>query len=80
MLTERLTFRAKYGHGDELVALFREWYAKMAPQAGMSGGRLYTDATGPMFTVITEFDHADMTAYAAFFAQDRLSSNGNTPV
>jgi quinol monooxygenase YgiN len=71
MLTERLTFRAKYGHGDELTGLFREWFKKMAKQAGMTSARLYTDATGPMFTVVAESDFADMAAYAAFFAQDQ---------
>ncbi|MBI2767762.1 MAG: hypothetical protein HYX53_17840 [Chloroflexi bacterium] len=71
MLTERLTFRAKYGHGDELTGLFREWFSKMAKQAGMTGARLYTDATGPMFTVVAESDFPDMAAYAAFFAQDQ---------
>ncbi len=70
LLTERLTFRARYGHGDELVALFKEWYAKMGQQAGMSGARVYTDATGPMFTVVLESDFADFAGYAAFFAQD----------
>jgi hypothetical protein len=70
MLTERLTFRAKYGHGDELVGLFKEWYKKMAAQAGMSGARLYTDATGMMFTVAMESDFKDMSDYARFFSQD----------
>jgi hypothetical protein len=70
MLTERLTFRAKYGHGDELATLFREFFARQGAQSGMIGARLYTDATGPMFTVVAEADFADMAAYAAFFAQD----------
>jgi hypothetical protein len=71
MLTERLTFRAKYGQGDELARLFREWFKKMAPQAGMTGARLYTDATGPMFTIVAESDFKDMADYARFFAQDQ---------
>jgi hypothetical protein len=70
MITERLTFRAKYGHGDELVALFKEWFGKMAGPMGVASARLYTDATGPMFSVIAESDFADMAAYAAFFQQD----------
>ena len=71
MLTERLTFRAKYGQGDELTGLFREWYAKMAKQAGLAGARLYTDATGPMFSIVFESDFADMAAWATFFSQDQ---------
>jgi quinol monooxygenase YgiN len=71
MLTERLTFRAKYGHGDELTALFREWFAKTGAQAGVVGARLYSDATGPMFNVVSEMDFKDMAHYAAFFSQDQ---------
>jgi len=57
MIVERLTFRAKYGRGDELVALM-----KSAP-GGPVVGRIYTDHTGPMFTVQVEFEHADLRAY-----------------
>jgi quinol monooxygenase YgiN len=71
MLTERLVFRAKYGHGDELAGLFKEWFGKMAAQAGLVGARVYTDATGPMFSVIAESDFNDMAAYASFSSQDQ---------
>lgn len=71
MITERLTFRAKYGHGDELVALFREFYPKLRA-AGVLQARLYTDATGPMFTVVAESDFPDMAAYAAFFSDSSM--------
>ncbi len=69
MITERLTFRAKYGHGDELVALFKEWHNTMARDLGAAGHRIYTDATGPMFTVAVETDFADMAAYGAYTAK-----------
>lgn len=68
MLVERLTFRTKYGHGDELVALFREMAPRLR-QMGVAGGRIYTDATGPMFTVQVESEFADWSAYAAFMAK-----------
>ncbi len=71
MLTERLTFRAKYGHGDELVGLLKEMFAKMGDQGGIAGARIYTDATGPMFSIVNEMDFADMAAYAAFFTADQ---------
>lgn len=64
MITERLTFRAKYGQGDQLVALMKESF-KIMPMEGAQGVRIYTDHTGPMFTVAVEFDHADIVAYAA---------------
>ena len=70
MITERLTFRAKYGHGDELTALLHEWFPSMAKQSGIAAARVYADVTGPMFTVVTESDFADFAAYATFFSQD----------
>ncbi|OAI39429.1 hypothetical protein AYO38_07670 [bacterium SCGC AG-212-C10] len=70
MLTERLTFRAKYGHGDELVALFKEMFASVAAQQGVVGARIYTDATGPMFSVINEMDFVDRAAYASAFSSE----------
>lgn len=68
MIVERLTFQAKYGHGDELVALMKE-----VPQGGGPAvkGRIYTDLTGAMFTVQFEMEHADMTALAAADAAQR---------
>lgn len=71
MLTERMTFQAKYGHGDELVALFKEFFATQTADSGILGARIYTDATGPMFTVVVESDFADMSAQAAFEAKSR---------
>ena len=63
MITERLTFRAKYGEGDALVALLKESFEVM-PNADYQGARLYTDHTGRMFTVVMEIDHSDIGAYA----------------
>lgn len=62
MIVERLTFQAKYGHGDELVALMKD-----APAGAGSAvkGRIYTDLTGAMFTVQFEMEYADMAALAA---------------
>jgi hypothetical protein len=63
VITERLSFRAKYGHGDELVGLLKETFEGMAVAGGAIGGRIYTDATGPMFSVIAEIDYPDMAAW-----------------
>ena len=63
MITERLTFRAKYGQGDALVALMKESF-DIVNSADYVGARIYTDHTGPMFTVAMEIDHADIAAYA----------------
>ncbi|MFN8508594.1 MAG: hypothetical protein U0547_13680 [Dehalococcoidia bacterium] len=71
MIVERLTFQARYGHGDELVALFKDFLATQAGALGMSGGRVYTDVTGEMFTLQLETEFADLGAYAAFMARDQ---------
>ncbi len=70
MLVERLTFQAKYGQGDTLVSLFK---AEMKRFRDMGGGpaRIYTDATGRMFTVQVEQEFKDLGDYAAFNAKAR---------
>jgi hypothetical protein len=53
MILVRDVFQAKYGKGDELVAVLKEGGELMRKHAGLSG-RILTDASGPFFTVITE--------------------------
>jgi len=65
VITERLTFRAKYGQGDQLVALLKENLETMPMAGNVQGVRIYTDATGPMFTVAFEVDHPDLQTFAA---------------
>jgi hypothetical protein len=65
VITERLTFRAKYGQGDQLLALLKENLQTMPMPANVQGVRLYTDATGPMFSVAFEIDHPDLQTFAA---------------
>jgi hypothetical protein len=69
VITERLTFRARYGQGDQLVALLKENLQMMPMPASVQGVRLYTDATGPMFTVAFEVDHPDLQTFAANTAE-----------
>ena len=74
MIVERLSFQAKYGRGDELVALAREWNQRMMPamrEMGALGARIYTDATGPMFTMQLETEFSDWPAYGRFMAADQ---------
>ncbi len=68
MIVERLNFRAKYGRGDELVALMTSYATDVGPKIGVDGAslkRIYTDLTGSMFTVQAEIEYADLAAYAA---------------
>lgn len=70
MLVARQVFQAKYGRGDELVALFQELNARLrdggelAPQF-----RILTDASGPFFTVVTESEVESFAAWEKGFSE-----------
>lgn len=70
MLVARQVFRAKYGRGDDLVALFKEFNARMR-EAGGDGPRfrILTDVTGPFFTVITEVEIESLAAWEGRFRE-----------
>lgn len=51
MILVRDVFQAKYGKGDELVALFKEGRQQMFQDAHFE---ILTDASGPFFTIVTE--------------------------
>jgi hypothetical protein len=74
MIAQRLTFQAKYGRGDELVALFREYAANQAADTIV---RIYTDLTGTMFTVQVEMEYPDMDAVAR--AEEEQRAEYGTP-
>jgi hypothetical protein len=68
MIIVRQVFQAKYGRGDELVALFKEFSRKMeADGQPMQGQRLLTDASGPFFTVVTEYEAESLGAWETLF-------------
>ncbi len=71
MIVERLTFKAQYGQGDALAALFKEFMETHGKALGVTSGRMYTDLTGPMFTLQLEMEFEDLTSYAAFMAADQ---------
>jgi hypothetical protein len=51
MILVRDVFQAKYGKGDELVALFKEGLTTWGSSISL---RILTDASGTFFTVVTE--------------------------
>lgn len=55
MILVRNVFQAKYGRGDELVALLKEGREKL-PTGVKFHQRILTDASGPFFTVVTEME------------------------
>jgi hypothetical protein len=70
MLRARQVFQAKYGHGDELVALFQEFNTRMR-EAGEAQPPflILTDASGPFFTVVTESDVESFADWESKFTE-----------
>ena len=58
MILVRDVFQAKYGRGDELVALFKAF-----PNNIPYKFRILTDASGPFFTVVTELVVESLAEY-----------------
>ena len=70
MLVARQVFQAKYGRGDELVALFKEFNSRMQEVGGTAPRfRILTDATGPFFTVVTEVEVESLAAWEGSFRE-----------
>ncbi|MGD9712250.1 MAG: antibiotic biosynthesis monooxygenase [Thermomicrobiales bacterium] len=70
MIVARQVFQAKYGRGDELVALFKEFNERMRrEESGFSGFRILTDASGPFFTVVTEVEVASFADWEGKFGE-----------
>jgi hypothetical protein len=68
MLVARQVFQAKYGRGDELVALFKEFNTRMREEGeNMPRFRVLTDASGPFFTVVTEVAVENLAAWEGSF-------------
>ena len=68
MLVARQVFQARYGRGDELVALFQELNRRLREEgATMPGFRILTDASGPFFTVVTEHEIESLAAWEGGF-------------
>ena len=66
MLLVRQVFHAKYGRGDELVALFKEFHPRMPSEWSP---RLMTDASGRFFTVVTEYQVDTFAAWEQTFRE-----------
>ena len=68
MILVRDVFHAKYGRGDELVALFKEAFAQMPDAMQTGASRLMTDLSGPYFTIVTEYEVESLAAWERQFA------------
>ena len=64
MILERNVFQAKYGRGDELVAVMKKMRPLMK-RAGARDLRVLTDLSGPFFTVIAEATFENLAASEA---------------
>jgi hypothetical protein len=70
MVVARQVFQAKYGRGDELVALFQEFNGRMRDAGELTPQfRILTDVTGPFFTVVTEIEVENLAAWEGGFRE-----------
>jgi hypothetical protein len=70
MLVARQVFQAKYGRGDELVALFKEFNSRIQETGGVAPRfRILTDASGPFFTVVTEAEVENFAEWEGRFRE-----------
>jgi quinol monooxygenase YgiN len=69
MIVARQVFQARYGRGDELVALFQELNSRMQKVDGATRFRILTDASGPFFTVVTEAEVESLAAWEGSFRE-----------
>ena len=60
MIVVRNVFQAKYGKGDELVQLLKE-YTTMWPSG--RNARILTDLSGPFFTAVGEVIYDSLSAW-----------------
>jgi len=73
MLIVRDVFQARYGRGDELVALFQEivgYWAEGEHAVAPRAFRILTDASGPFFTVVTEMEIESFAAWPQLMAEE----------
>ncbi len=73
MLLVRDVFQAKYGRGDELVALCKEIMAHWKSSSGATAfheAKLLTDASGPFFTIVTEIVVDDFAGFEKALAAE----------
>ncbi len=69
MIVERLVFQAKYGKGDELVALMKQMSKEMSASGPGRNFRVLTDRSGTFFTVVVEFEWESLGEWEKGFAQ-----------
>jgi hypothetical protein len=68
MIIERNVFQAKYGKGDEFVAILKE-IRKTGVQFLGRNPRLLTDRSGPFFTIVTESEWESLAEWEKSFSQ-----------
>jgi hypothetical protein len=68
MILVREVFQAKYGKGDDVVALCKEGNELLRKETGLSS-RILTDMSGPFFTVVSETEVESLGQWEQALAQ-----------
>ena len=69
MIIVRDIFQLKFGRMKEAKTLWKDML-KLFPGQAESRPRLFTDLTGPYYTLVLEAQYKDLTAYEAFSRQE----------
>src|SRR5260221_11277005 len=69
MIVVRLTQRARYGKGDQVVQVLKEMLGLLATDKRVSGARILTDISGPSFTVESEFQVQNLATFEQLQAE-----------
>lgn len=70
MIIERTTFKARYGKGDALIDVIRDFVPAFGDRMG-APVRVATDRTGEMFIVTWDIEYDDLAAWAASMEKER---------
>ncbi len=62
MIVARRVFQAKYGRADDLVAVIKKGQDLMKNN-GFPEGRILTDLSGRMFTIVWESEYTSLAAF-----------------
>ena len=70
MIVARQVFQAKYGKGDDVVAICKEFAQRIQADEPSLRVRVLTDVSGPFFTVVTELEVESLAAWEHMFSRE----------
>jgi hypothetical protein len=72
MIIARQVFQARYGMGDEVVEICRQFAERIQESEPWMRLRVLTDLSGPFFTVVVEFEVERLAVWEHMFGQGKM--------